>query len=50
MIVCVYWVKNSERLIAENILLITHNKSFDLFSVTKEELASQIKFLSGLKA
>ena len=50
MIVCVYWVKNSERLIAENILLITHNKSFDLFSVTKEDLASQIKFLSGLKA
>ena len=50
MIVCVYWVKNSERLIAENILLITHNKSFDLFSVTKEDLASQIRFLSGLKA
>jgi len=50
MIVCVYWVKNSERLIAENILLITHNKSFDIFSVTKEELSSQLKFLSGLKA
>jgi len=49
MIICVYWVKNSERLIAENILLITHNKSFDIFSVTKEELASQVKFLSGLK-
>ncbi len=49
MIVCVYWVKNSERLIAENILLITHNKSFDIFSVTKEELALQVKFLSGLK-
>jgi len=49
MIICVYWVKNSERLIAENILLITHNKSFDIFSVTKEGLLSQIKFLSGLK-
>ena len=49
MIICVYWVKNSERLIAENILLITHNKSFDIFSVTKEELLSQVKFLSGLK-
>jgi hypothetical protein len=50
MIVCVYWVKNSERLIAENILLITHNVSLDIFSVTKEELAAQVKFLSGLKA
>jgi len=49
MIVCVYWVKNSERLIAENILLITHNKSFDILSVTKEELLSQVSFLSGLK-
>ena len=49
MIICVYWVKNSERLIAENILLITHNKSFDIFTVTKDELASEVKFLSGLK-
>ncbi|MEX0998967.1 MAG: hypothetical protein WD000_03280 [Thermodesulfobacteriota bacterium] len=49
MIICVYWVKNSERLIAENIQLITHNVSLDIFSVTKEELAAQVKFLSGLK-
>ena len=49
MIVCVYWIKNSERLIAENILLITHNASFDIFTVTREELSSQVKFLSGIK-
>ncbi len=49
MIVCVYWIKNSERLIAENILLITHNASFDIFTVTREELSSKIKFLGGIK-
>ena len=50
MIVCVYWVKNSERLIAENIQMVTLNKSFNIFSVTKDELVSQLKFLSGLRA
>ncbi len=50
MIVCVYWVKNSERLIAENIQMVTLNKSFDIFSVTVEELTSQLKFLTGLRS
>jgi len=50
MIVCVYWVKNSERLIAENIQMVTLNKSFDIFTVTIDELVSQLKFLSGLRA
>ena len=50
MIVCVYWVKNSERLIAENIQMVTLNKSFDLHSITKEELASELKFLTGMRA
>ena len=50
MIVCVYWVKNSERLIAENIQMVTLNKSFDLFSVTIDELTSQLKFLTALRA
>jgi len=50
MIVCVYWVKNSERLIAENIQMVTLNKSFNIFSVTVDELTSQLKFLTGLNA
>jgi len=48
MIVCVYWVKNSKRLIAENIQMVTLNKSFDLNSVTKEELESDLKFLTAM--
>ena len=49
MIVCVYWVSGSHRLIAENIRMVTLNKTFDLFSLTKEELKEQIGFLAGLK-
>lgn len=49
MIVCVYWVKNSERLVAENIQMVTLNKSFDVFSITKDELTSQLKFLTALQ-
>lgn len=50
MIVCVYWVKNSERLIAENIQMVTLNKGFDIYSLTVDELKSQLKFLTGLRA
>ncbi|MEM7008509.1 MAG: hypothetical protein AAF462_05170 [Thermodesulfobacteriota bacterium] len=50
MIVCVYWVKNSERLIAENIQMVTLNKSFNLFTVTKEELSSELKFLTAMSS
>lgn len=49
MIVCVYWVSGSHRLFAENIRMVTLNKMFDAFSITKEELKEQISFLAGLK-
>lgn len=49
MIVCVYWVSGSERLIAENIRMVTLNKTFDIFSLTRGELREQIAFLAGLK-
>ena len=35
MIVCVYWVEGSTRLIAENIRIVTLGKTFDIFAVTK---------------
>lgn len=49
MIVCVYWVSGSHRLFAENIRMVTLNKMFDVFSLTREELKEQISFLAGLK-
>ncbi len=49
MIVCVYWVEGSERLVAENIRMVTLSKTFDIYSVTKEGLLKQLKFLSGLE-
>gem|GEM_PF-1562556 len=49
MIVCVYWISGSERLVAENIRMVTLNRTFDIFSVTREGLREQIGFLAGLK-
>ena len=49
MIVCVYWVSGSERLIAENIRMVTLNKTLDLYKVTRDELRKQITFLAGLE-
>lgn len=48
MIVCVYWVEGSSKLVAENISMVTLSKTFDLNSVTREELTEQLKFLCGL--
>ena len=36
MIVCVYWVSGSHTLVAENIRMVTLNKTFDIFSLTRE--------------
>ena len=49
MIICVYWVKGSMRLVAENIRMVTLSKTFDIFSVTKELLGKQVRFLGGLE-
>ncbi len=48
MIVCLYWVEGSKRLVAENIRMVTLSKTFDIYTVTKEELLRQVKFLAGL--
>lgn len=49
MIVCVYWVSGSHRLFAENIRMVTLNKMFDVFSLTREQLKEDVAFLAGLK-
>lgn len=49
MIVCVYWVEGSLRPAAENKRMVTLSKTFDLFTVTREALGKQIRFLSGLE-
>jgi hypothetical protein len=49
MIVCIYWVRGSMRLVAENIRMVTLSKTFDIFSVSKELLGKQVRFLSGLE-
>ena len=48
MIVCVYWTVSSDKIVAENISMLTLNKTFNIFEVTKEELKKQVKFLGGM--
>jgi len=48
MIVCVYWIEGYERLFAANIMMVSFNKTFDIYTVSREELKKQIKFLGGL--
>lgn len=50
MIVCVYWVEGSSKLVAENISMVNLSKTFDLNSVTGEEFTEQLKFLCGLES
>jgi len=48
MIICVYWIGGHDKLVAENIRMVTLNKSFNIYDVTREELKKQIKFLAAL--
>lgn len=49
MIICVYWVERSEKLVAENIQMVTLSKTFDMHTVSIDEIQTGLKFLSGLK-
>lgn len=48
MIVCLYWVEGHDKIVAENIMMVTSNKVFNIFEVTKYDLKNSIKFLAGL--
>ncbi len=50
MIVCVYWVKGSERLTVENISLVTLNRSLNIFELDAGVLKSQIKTMACIAA
>ena len=49
MMVCVYWIKGSDRIVAENISMVTLNRNLDIYQVTKEELKKNVKFLAGVR-
>jgi len=48
MIVCIYWVRGSDRIVAENISMVTLNRALNIYGVTKEELKKVVKFLSAV--
>jgi hypothetical protein len=47
MIVSVYWVIGSDRIVAENLSLITLKRDLNIYQITKEELKKQVKLLVG---
>lgn len=49
MIVSVYWVRDNDRIFAENLSLVTLKRDWDIYEITKEELKKQVKLLVGLK-
>ncbi len=48
MIICLYWVEGHDKIVAENIMMVTSNKVFNIYEVTKDDLKKKIKFLAGL--
>ncbi|MGB7293852.1 MAG: hypothetical protein WBD99_16920 [Thermodesulfobacteriota bacterium] len=48
MIICAYWIEGHDKIVAENIMMVTLNKVFNMYEVTKDDLKNKIKFLGGL--
>ena len=48
MEICVYWVEGHDKIVAENIMMVTLKKFFNMYEVTKDDLKKKIKFLGGL--
>jgi hypothetical protein len=49
LIVCVYWIKGSDKLVVDNIGLVFTNRVLDIYTITKEELKKQVKLVAGLR-
>ncbi|HSG31423.1 MAG TPA: hypothetical protein VLB82_07750 [Thermodesulfobacteriota bacterium] len=47
-VICVYWVDGGSEIVAENIRMVTLNRSFDIFDLDVDELKKTIKVLAGL--
>ena len=47
-IICVYWIEGEEKIVAENIMMFTLKRSFDIFNLNADELKRTIKILAGL--
>jgi hypothetical protein len=49
MVICIYWVEGHDKIVAENIMMVTLNKVFNMYEVTSDDLKKIIKFLGGLE-
>lgn len=47
-LICVYWIGGEEKIVAENLRMVTLNRSLSIFNLDAEKLKKTIKALAGL--
>lgn len=47
-VICVYWISGENRIIAENLRMVTLNRSLSIFDFNQYDLKKTIKVLAGL--
>lgn len=47
-LICVYWISGEEKIVAENLRMVTLNRSLSIYNLSSDELKKTIKLLAGL--
>ncbi len=47
-LICIYWIGGEEKIVAENLRMVTLNRSLSIYSLNPVELKKTIKVLAGL--
>lgn len=47
-LICVYWIVGEEKIVVENLRMLTLNRSLSIYSLNPVELKKTIKVLAGL--
>lgn len=48
MVICLYWVEGYDKIVAENIMMVTLNKALSIYELARDDVKKKIKFLAGL--
>ena len=47
-LICVYWIGGEEKIVAENLRMVTLNRSLSIYNLSPSELKKTVKLLAGL--
>ena len=47
-LICVYWIIGEEKIVVENLRMVTLNRSLSIYNLSSDELKKTIKLLAGL--